>query len=60
MTSSSNNILHKRLNEIPPVPPPVSTNMVMVSSPATSIHKGLSSGRDKLHLKLNVAYSRAY
>jgi hypothetical protein len=43
MTSSSNNILHKRLDEIPPVPPPVSTNMVMVSSPATSIHKGLSS-----------------
>jgi hypothetical protein len=43
MTSSSNNMVHNRLNEISPTILPVSTNMVTVSSPASSIHKALSS-----------------
>lgn len=43
MTSSSINIVHNSSIKIPPVPPPVSTNMVHDSSPASSIQKAISS-----------------
>jgi hypothetical protein len=43
MTSSSSNILHNSLNKIPSDPPPVSTNMVIIGSPESSIQKVISS-----------------